>query len=45
MPDTNPVIDQISVIEFIARRARETNGVKIYPAASITKGLKWRKTN
>ena len=39
MPDTNPVIDQISVIEFIARRARETNGVKIYPAASITKGL------
>ena len=40
MPDTNPIIDQISVIEFIARRARETNGVKIYPAASITKGLK-----
>tara|TARA_B100000686_G_scaffold348500_1_gene439697 strand:+ start:8689 stop:10008 length:1320 start_codon:yes stop_codon:yes gene_type:complete len=39
MPDTNPTIDQISVIEFIARRARETNGVKIFPAASITKGL------
>jgi len=39
MPDTNPIIDQISVIEFIARRARETNGVKIYPSASVTKGL------
>jgi len=39
MPDTQPVIDQIPIIEFIKKRARETNGVKIFPAASITKNL------
>jgi len=43
MPDTNPIIDQISVIEFIARRARETNGVKIFPSASVTKGLQGKE--
>ncbi len=39
MPNTDPVIDQIALIEFIARRARETSTVKIYPAAAITKNL------
>ena len=39
MPNTDPVIDQIALIEFIARRARETSVVKIYPAAAITRGL------
>ena len=27
MPDSEPIVDQISVIEFITRRARETGGV------------------
>jgi dihydroorotase len=39
MPNTDPVIDQIALIEFIARRARETSLVKIYPVAAITRGL------
>ena len=39
MPNTDPVIDQIALIEFIARRARETSLVKIYPIAAITRGL------
>ena len=39
MPNTDPVIDQIALIEFIARRARETSVVKVYPAAAITKNL------
>ena len=39
MPDSDPIVDQISVIEFITRRARETGGVKIFPAASITKNI------
>jgi len=39
MPNTEPVIDQMSVVEFIARRARETSEVKIYPCAAITVGL------
>ncbi len=39
MPNTDPVIDHPALIEFIARRARETSLVKIYPAAAITRGL------
>ena len=38
LPDTDPAIDNVSVVEFIARRARETNIVKIYAYASITRG-------
>ena len=43
MPDTQPVIDQIPIIEFIKKRARETNGVKIFPAASITKNIEGKQ--
>jgi dihydroorotase len=43
MPDTIPVIDQIPIIEFIKKRARETNGVKIFPAASITKNIEGKQ--
>ena len=43
MPNTNPVIDQIPIIQYIEKRARETNGVKIYPAASITKNLEGKQ--
>ena len=39
MPNTDPVIDQIALIEFIARRARETSIVKVFPAAAITRNL------
>ena len=30
LPDTDPAIDNVAVIEFIARRARETNIIKIF---------------
>jgi dihydroorotase len=43
MPNTDPVIDQIALIEFIARRARETSLVKIYPIAAITRGLEGKE--
>ena len=43
MPNTDPVIDQIALIEFIARRARETSMVKVYPAAAITKNLEGKE--
>ena len=42
MPNTDPPIDRIALIEFIARRARETSLVKIYPIAAITRGLEGR---
>ena len=37
LPDAETPIDSISVLEFIARRARETNIVKIYAYGTITR--------
>ena len=39
MPNTDPVIDNVGLIEFIQRRAREAKGVKVYPFAAVTKNL------
>ncbi len=40
LPDTRPVIDEPSVVEFVARTARKAGLVKVYPFGAITKGLK-----
>ena len=37
MPNTNPVIDNNAVADFIRRRAQETGVVNVYPIGSITK--------
>jgi dihydroorotase len=39
LPNTIPVIDDMSVVEFVARRARLLGLTKVYPYAAITKGL------
>ncbi|WP_163269808.1 dihydroorotase [Chelativorans alearense] len=39
MPDTAPVIDDVALVEFVLRTARETALVNVFPAAAITKGL------
>ena len=39
MPNTDPVIDNVGLIEFIHRRAREAKGAKVFPFAAATKGL------
>ena len=39
MPDTDPVIDNVALVEFIKRTARDTAIVNVYPAAAVTKGL------
>ncbi|MCZ4272916.1 dihydroorotase [Maritalea porphyrae] len=39
MPDTNPVLDDAALIDFVARRARDTAEINFYPAAAISKGL------
>ncbi|SMH45499.1 dihydroorotase [Mesorhizobium australicum] len=39
MPDTDPVIDNVALVEFVQRTARDTARVRVYPAASITKGF------
>lgn len=40
MPNTKPVVDDITVIAFLQKRARETGYVNIRPYAAITKGQK-----
>ena len=39
MPDTDPVIDDVALVEFVRRSARDTAKVRVYPAAAITKGM------
>ncbi len=39
MPDTNPVIDDASLVDYIKRRSRDTAIVNVYPMAALTKGL------
>lgn len=39
MPDTDPVIDNVALVEFVRRTARDTAVVNVYPAAAVTKGL------
>jgi dihydroorotase len=39
-PDTNPVIDDPAIVDFVLRRARDTAIVHIHPMAALTKGLK-----
>ncbi len=40
MPDTDPVVDDIALVQYVARRARETAVVNVLPMAAATKGLK-----
>ena len=39
MPNTNPVIDNVSTFDFIKRRARDKSLIKIYSLASLTKNI------
>ncbi|MGI9464982.1 MAG: dihydroorotase [Aestuariivirgaceae bacterium] len=39
MPNTDPVIDDVAIVDFILRRARDTAVVRVAPMAAITKGL------
>jgi dihydroorotase len=38
-PDTDPVVDEPQVVDFILRRARDIGLVKVYPAGAATKDL------
>lgn len=40
MPNTNPVIDNAAMAEFIINRAKSTGSVNVFPIGSISKGLK-----
>ena len=38
-PDTNPVIDDPAIVDFVLRRARDTAIVHVQPMEALTKGL------
>lgn len=37
MPDTDPVIDDPALVDFVRRRARDTAVVRVHPMAALTK--------
>ena len=39
MPNTDPVIDNVSIVDFLKRRGRDKAKINIYPTASLTKNL------
>ncbi len=39
MPDTNPIIDNVSMVDFIIRRGRDKASVNLFPCASLTKQM------
>ena len=43
LPNTDPPVDDVSVVEFLARRAREVRLVKVHTYAAATKGLAGRE--
>ena len=43
MPNTSPVIDNVSMVDFLKRRGRDKAKINIYPAASLTKNIEGKK--
>jgi dihydroorotase len=39
MPNTQPVIDDAAIVDYVLRRARDTAKVRVAPMAAISKGL------
>jgi dihydroorotase len=39
MPNTQPVIDDAAIVDYVLRRARDTALVRVFPMAAITKAL------
>ena len=37
MPNTSPVIDNVSMVDFLKRRGRDKSKINIFPAATLTK--------
>ena len=39
MPNTSPINDNVSIVDFLKRRGRDKSKINIYPTASLTKNL------
>jgi len=40
MPNSKPIIDNVSMVDFLKRRGRDKSKINIFPTASLTKDLK-----
>jgi len=43
MPNTLPVIDNVSMVDFLKRRGRDKSKINIYPAASLTRNAEGKQ--
>ncbi len=39
MPNTDPIIDNVSIVDFLKRRGRDKSKINIFPSASLTKNI------
>ena len=39
MPNTSPVIDNVSIVDFLKRRGRDKSKINVFPTATLTKNL------
>ena len=39
MPNTDPVIDNVSIVDFLKRRGRDKSKINIFPCASLTQNV------
>lgn len=43
MPNTNPVVDNVTVVHYIINRAKTVGAVHVFPIGSITRGLEGKE--
>ena len=43
MPNTSPVIDNVSMVDFLKRRGRDKSKINIFPAATLTKNTEGKQ--
>ena len=43
MPNTKPIIDNVSMVDFIIRRGRDKSSVNLYPCATLTRELEGKQ--
>ncbi len=43
MPNTSPVIDNVSMVDFLKRRGRDKSKINIFPSASLTKNAEGKQ--
>ena len=39
MPNTDPIIDNVSIVDFLIRRGRDKSKINVFPSAALTKNI------